>query len=96
MIGGIIRFFFFFCLLINTYYLINLDHKISDMSSKLNINVHNIDMLTFLKQVGSDVEEQLENQRDRVRKSLENKGIEERNRVLIRSRREDTTEVDSN
>ena len=96
MIGGIIRFFLLVGLLINTYYLINLDHKISDMSSKLNINVHNIDMLTFLKQVGSDVEEQLENQRDRVRKSLENKGIEERNRVLIRSRREDTTEVDSN
>ena len=85
MIVGIFRLILLFALLLNTYYMVVLDQKITNFGHKLNINVHDVNVLDSFKKLANDLDKQIENQRDRFRESLVQKGIDERNSVLIRS-----------
>ena len=85
MIVGIFRFITLFALLLNTYYMLVLDQKITNFGHKLNINVHDVNVLDSFKKLANDLDEQIENQRDKIRESLVKKGIDERNSVLIKS-----------
>ena len=85
MIVGIFRFIVLFALLFNTYYMLVLNQKITNFGHKLNINVHDVNVLDSFKKLANDLDKQIENQRDRFRESLVQKGIDERNSVLIKS-----------
>ena len=85
MIVGIFRFIVLFALLFNTYYMLVLDQKITNFGHKLNINVHDVNVLDSFKKLANDLDKQIENQRDKFRESLVQKGIDERNSVLIKS-----------
>ena len=85
MIVGIFRFIILFALLLNTYYMLVLDQKITNFGHKLNVNVHDVNVLDSFKKIANDLDEQIENQRDKFRESLVKKGIDERNSVLTKS-----------
>ena len=85
MIVGIFRFIILFALLLNTYYMLVLDQKITNFGHKLNVNVHDVNVLDSFKKIANDLDEQIENQRDKIRESLVKKGVDERNSVLIKS-----------
>ena len=85
MIVGIFRLLLLFGLLFNTYYIIVLDEKITNFSHKLNINVQDVNVFESFKKIANDLDEQIENQRNKFRESLVKKGIDERNSVLIKS-----------
>jgi len=85
MIIGIFRFILLFALLFNTYYMLVLDQKITNFGHKLNINDYDVNVLDSFKKIANDLDEQIENQRDKFRESLVKKGIDERNSVLIKS-----------
>ena len=94
MIFGIFRAILLFGLLFNTYYLIVLDEKITNVGHKLNINVHEPNVMNFIKKKFNDMEEHIENQRNRVRESLVQRGVDERNNVLIKSNGEFIKEIE--
>jgi len=85
MIVAIFRLILLFALLFNTYYMVVLDQKITNFGHKLNINVHDVNVLDSFKKLANDLDKQIENQRDKFRESLVQKGIDERNSVLIKS-----------
>jgi len=85
MIVGIFRFIILLALLLNTYYMLVLDQKITNFGHKLNVNVHDVNVLDSFKKIANDLDEQIENQRDKFRESLVKKGIDERNSVLTKS-----------
>ena len=58
---------------------------ITNFGHKLNVNVHEVNVLDSFKKIANDLDEQIENQRDKIRESLVKKGIDERNSVLIKS-----------
>ena len=96
MIVGIFRLILLFGLLFNTYYIVVLDEKITKFGLKLDINVHDVNVLESFKKIANDLDEQIENQRDKVRESLVKKGIEERNNVLINSNGEFIKKIEKN
>ena len=85
MIVGIFRLILLFALLFNTYYMVVLDEKITIVGHKLNINVHDVNVLDSFKRIANDLDEQIENHRNKFRESLVKKGIDERNNILIKS-----------
>ena len=85
MIVGIFRLILLFALLCNTYYLVVLNEKITNFGQLLNMNVHDANIIDIIKKIANDVEQHIENQRNKVRESLVKKGIDERNSVLIKS-----------
>ena len=85
MIVGIFRLILLFALLCNTYYLIVLNEKITNFGQLLNVNVHDTNIIDFIRKIANDMDEHIENQRNKVRESLVKKGIDERNSVLIKS-----------
>ena len=95
MIVGFVRFLIFFGLLFNTCYLMVVNDKLTNIALELNIEVENTDLIGLVKKVANDLGEQIEEQRTKVRQSLEKKGIEERNNVLMHARGEVTTELES-
>ena len=96
MIVGIFRLVLLFGLLFNTYYLVVLDEKMTNFSHKLNMNVRDANVLDFLKKIGNEMDEHIENRRNKIRESLVKKGIDERNSVLIQSNGEYIKEIDQN
>ena len=94
MIIGIFRIILLFSLFFNAYYLVVLDEKITNFSHKLNINVHEANVLDFIKKKINDMDEHIENQRNRVRESLVQRGLDERNNVLIKSSGEFMKEIE--
>ena len=88
MIVGIFRLILLFGLLFNTYYIVVLDEKITNFGHKLNINVQDVNVFESFKKIANDLDEQIENQRNKFRESLVKKGIDERNSVLIQSNEE--------
>ena len=94
MIVGIFRLILLFGLLFNTYYVVVLDEKITNFGHKLNINVHDVNVFESFKKITSDLDERIENQRNKFRESLVKKGIDERNSVLIKSNGELTNELE--
>ena len=85
MMVGIFRLILLFALLCNTYYLVVLNEKITNFGQVLNVKVHDASIIDFIKKIVNDMDEQIENQRNKVRESLVKKGIDERNSVLIKS-----------
>tara|TARA_A100001015_G_scaffold247150_1_gene283862 strand:- start:190 stop:495 length:306 start_codon:yes stop_codon:yes gene_type:complete len=85
MIVGIFRLILLFALLCNTYYLVVLNEKITNFGQLLNMNVHDANIIDIIKKIANDVEQHIENQRNKVRESLVKKGIDERNSVLLKS-----------
>ena len=85
MIVGIFRLILLFGLLFNTYYIVVLDEKITNFGHKFNINVHDVNVFESFKRIANDLDEQIENQRNKFRESLVKKGIDERNSVLTKS-----------
>ena len=85
MIVGIFRFIILFALLLNTYYMLVLDQKITNFGHKLNVNVHEVNVLDSFKRIANDLDQQIENHRNKFRESLVKKGIDERNNILIKS-----------
>ena len=51
----------------------------------MNVNVHDVSIVDLIKKIVDDMDEHIENQRNKVRESLVKKGIDERNSVLIKS-----------
>ena len=94
MIVGIFRLILLFALLCNTYYLIILNEKITNFGQIMNLNVHDVNIVDFIKKIVDDMDEHIENQRNKVRESLVKKGIDERNSVLIKSNGEFTKKVE--
>ena len=88
MIVGIFRLILLLGLLFNAYYLVILDEKITNFGHKLNMNVQDANFLGFIKKIANEMDERIENQRNKVRESLVQKGIDERNSVLIESKSE--------
>ena len=62
-----------------------MNQKITNFGHKLNINVQDVNVLDSFKRIANDLDEQIENQRDKFRESLVKKGIDERNSVLTKS-----------
>ncbi|RZP22777.1 MAG: hypothetical protein EVA26_02780 [Burkholderiaceae bacterium] len=85
MIVGIFRLILLSALLFNTCYMVVLDQKITNVGYKLNINIHDINFLDSFKRIANDLDEQIENHRNKFRESLVKKGIDERNNILIKS-----------
>ena len=85
MIVGIFRLILLFALLCNTYYLVVLNEKITNFGQLLNMNVHDANIIDTIKKIANDMEQHIESQRNKVRESLVKKGIDERNRVLLKS-----------
>ena len=71
-----------------------LDEKITNFGHKLNINVHDVNVFESFKKITNDLDERIENQRNKFRESLVKKGIDERNSVLIKSNGELTNELE--
>ena len=94
MLVGIFRLILLFALLCNTYYLIILNEKITNFGQIMNLNVHDVNIVDFIKKIVDDMDEHIENQRNKVRESLVKKGIDERNSVLIKSNGEFTKKVE--
>ena len=94
MIVGIFRLILLFALLCNTYYLIILNEKITNFGQIMNLNVHDVNIVDFIKKIVDDMDEHIEDQRNKVRESLVKKGIDERNSVLIKSNGEFTKKVE--
>ena len=94
MIVGIFRLILLFALLCNTYYLVVLNEKITNFGQIMNVNVHEVSVLDFIKKIVNDMDEHIENQRNKVRESLVKKGIDERNSVLIKSNGEFTKKLE--
>ena len=89
MIVGIIRLSLFLAILFNTYYLMIVDKKITSIGQKLDMDVTEVNVVTVLKKLATNLDSHIEDQRNKVRTSLEERGIEERNKVLTRSKNED-------
>ena len=85
MIVGIFRLLLLFALLCNTYYLVVLNEKITNFGQLVNMNVNDENIIDFIKKIANEMDEHIENQRNKVRESLVKKGIDERNSVLIKS-----------
>ena len=94
MLVGMFRLILLFGLLLNTYYIVVLDQKITNFGHKLNINVHDINVLDSFKKIANDLDEQIENQRNKFRESLIKKGIDDRHNVLIKSNGEFIKELE--
>ena len=94
MIVGIFRLILLFALLSNTYYLVVLNEKITNFGQIMNVNVHDVSIVDLIKKIVDDMDEHIENQRNKVRESLVKKGIDERNSVLIKSNGEFTKKVE--
>ena len=94
MIVGIFRLVLLFALLCNTYYLIILNEKITNFGQIMNLNVHDVNIVDFIKKIVDDMDEHIEDQRNKVRESLVKKGIDERNSVLIKSNGEFTKKLE--
>ena len=96
MIVGIFRLILLFALLCNTYYLVVLNEKITNFGQLLNLNVHDANIIDFIKKIANDMDQHIESQRNKVRESLVKKGIDERNSVLIKSNGELIKESEKN
>ena len=96
MIVGIFRLILLFALLCNTYYLVVLNEKITNFGQLLNVNVHDANIIEVIKKIANDMDEHIQNQRNKVREALVKKGIDERNSVLIKSNGEFIKESEKN
>ena len=94
MIVGIFRLILLFALLFQWILHGCFRPKNYNFGHKLNINVHDVNVLDSFKKIANDLDEKIENQRNKFRESLVKKGIDERNNVLIKSNGEFIKELE--
>jgi predicted Holliday junction resolvase-like endonuclease len=82
MIAILIRFLVLAFLIVNSFYIITLDAKISQVAKALDITLKNDDVSSYLRSLSTSMERKIEHERAILQKALEQKGIDERNEVL--------------
>ena len=72
-----------------------LDEKVTNIGNELNLTFSDTNLLTQLKEVARKAENRVENEREKIRSALQQKGIDDRNRVLTRDRLDQTQHTNS-
>ena len=82
MITTLIRLSVLAFLIVNSFYIMTLDTKISQVAKALNITLKNNDITSYLRSLSTSMERKIEHERATLQKALEQKGIDERNEIF--------------
>ena len=82
MITTLIRLSVLAFLIVNSFYIMTLDAKISQVAKALNITLKNNDITSYLRSLSTSMERKIEHERATLQKALEQKGIDERNDIF--------------
>ena len=82
MITTLIRLSVLAFLIVNSFYIMTLDTKISQVAKALNITLKNNDITSYLRSLSTSMERKIEHERATLQKALEQKGIDERNDIF--------------
>lgn len=82
MITTLIRLSVLAFLIVNSFYIMTLDAKISQVAKVLNITLKNDDITSYLRSLSISMERKIEHKRATLQKALEQKGIDERNEIF--------------
>ena len=82
MIINLIRLSVLAFLIVNSFYIMTLDAKISQVAKALNITLKNNDITSYLRSLSTSMERKIEHERATLQKALEQKGIDERNDIF--------------
>ena len=69
-------------LIVNSFYIMTLDTKISQVAMALGIALKNNDITSYLRSLSTSMERKIEHERATLQKALEQKGIDERNEIF--------------
>ena len=69
-------------LIVNSFYIMTLDTKISQVAMALGITLKNNDITSYLRSLSTSMERKIEHERATLQKALEQKGIDERNEIF--------------
>ena len=76
MITTLIRLSVLAFLIVNSFYIMTLDTKISLVAKALDITLENNDITSYLRSLSTSMERKIEHERATLQKALEQKGIE--------------------
>ena len=82
MITTLIRLSVLAFLIVNSFYIMTLDTKISQVAKALDITLKNNDITSYLRSLSISMERKIEHERATLQKALEQKGIDERNEIF--------------
>ena len=82
MITTLIRLSVLAFLIVNSFYIMTLDTKISQVAKALDITLKNNDITSYLRGLSTSMGRKIEHERATLQKALEQKGIDERNEIL--------------
>ena len=82
MITTLIRLSVLAFLIVNSFYIMTLDTKISQVAKALDITLKNNDITSYLRSLSTSMERKIEHERATLQKALEQKGIDERNEIF--------------
>ena len=82
MITTLIRLSVLAFLIVNSFYIMTLDTKISLVAKALDITLENNDITSYLRSLSTSMERKIEHERATLQKALEQKGIDERNEIF--------------
>jgi predicted Holliday junction resolvase-like endonuclease len=82
MITTLIRLSVLAFLIVNSFYMMTLDTKISQVAKALDITLKNNDITSYLRSLSKSMERKIEHERATLQKALEQKGIDERNEIF--------------
>ena len=82
MITTLIRLSVLAFLIVNSFYIMTLDTKISQVAKALDITLKNTDITSYLRSLSTSMERKIEHERATLQKALEQKGIDERNEIF--------------
>ena len=82
MITTLIRLSVLAFLIVNSFYIMTLDTKISQIAKALDITLKNNDITSYLRSLSTSMERKIEHERATLQKALEQKGIDERNEIF--------------
>lgn len=82
MITTLIRLSVLAFLIVNSFYIMTLDTKISQVAKALDITLKNNDITSYLRSLSISMERKIEHERATLQKALEQKGINERNEIF--------------
>jgi predicted Holliday junction resolvase-like endonuclease len=82
MITILIRLSVLAFLIVNSFYIMTLDTKISQVAKALDITLKNNDITSYLRSLSTSMERKIEHERATLQKALEQKGIDERNEIF--------------
>ena len=82
MITTLIRLSVLAFLIVNSFYIMTVDTKISQVAKALDITLKNNDITSYLRSLSTSMERKIEHERATLQKALEQKGIDERNEIF--------------